>query len=306
MADIEDISTYLLNAATAAVYPSGSAGPSVVPAPPGYASPMDVRLYKGWPIADQLDLDVQGLTVLGAAHGSPPIPRTNGPCANVSVFPLYDMTATPYQIYNNETYIITPPVYGLTVAASGGQVTITGTPSVGEYVSILADRQFIFSSGGASSADVLGALLAAAQAHYPAATLVGNTLTIPFGYQFDVRQGAVGTLGYVTHRQSHMVAVTVWAPNQAARLALAQAIDNYVKRSIVVAMPDTTQAKIVYSRTRVIDDMQNTSVYRRDLIYACEYATVFEFPGTVITSVTTDTIAGNLSLGTPPTIPQIN
>ena len=50
-------------------------------------------------------------------------------------------------------------------------------------------------------------------------------------------------------------------------------------------MPDTSQALVIYSRTNVSDDRQSTAIYRRDLIYDVEYATVFQFPGYVITSV---------------------
>ena len=56
-------------------------------------------------------------------------------------------------------------------------------------------------------------------------------------------------------------------------------------------MPDTSQAKIVYSHTNVSDQLEATTVYRRDLIYDVEYATVFEFPGYVITTIDM-TIAG--------------
>jgi hypothetical protein len=50
-------------------------------------------------------------------------------------------------------------------------------------------------------------------------------------------------------------------------------------------MPDTSQAVVIYSRTNTIDEQQSQTIYRRDLIYDVEYATVQQFPGYVITSV---------------------
>jgi hypothetical protein len=41
---------------------------------------------------------------------------------------------------------------------------------------------------------------------------------------------------------------------------------------------------VIYSRTNVIDDQTAATVYRRDLIYNVEYATVEEFTGYVVTS----------------------
>ena len=68
------------------------------------------------------------------------------------------------------------------------------------------------------------------------------------------RHGAVECLGgKITHRQRHPVMVTVWAPNETARAALAKAIDVQIKAKNKVSMPDTSQALVIYNRTSVSD-----------------------------------------------------
>jgi hypothetical protein len=54
LADLSDVTAYLYQQAIAAVYPSGTSQPSV--------AAMDVRLFEGWPIPDQLDRDLAGET----------------------------------------------------------------------------------------------------------------------------------------------------------------------------------------------------------------------------------------------------
>jgi hypothetical protein len=81
--------------------------------------------------------------------------------------------------------------------------------------------------------------------------------------------------------------VTIWAPNNRARTILAAAIDNVLKQTNRITLPDTSQALICYNRTSINDDHQMTTIYRRDLIYDVEYATVEQFPGYVVTSIDT-------------------
>lgn len=287
MADLSDITAYLASAVTSVVYPNGTASASIAPPAPGFTNPADVKIYEGWPIAEQLDLDMQGQKI----SGSKQTPTSNGPIVNVSIFPMAGLTVMPYQILDN-TYTIVDPAYGLTVSVSGNQITITGTPNSGEYVTIVADRQYVYSETGATAATILSALLTDAQANYPSASLVGSTLTVPYGYELDVRQGSIGTLGKVTHRQRQSIMISVWAADPSSRTKVAAAIDNSLKQTIVATMPDTTQAKITYNRTNVLDTAENVTVYRRDLIFDVEYATLEEFPGYVITSVTYQTDGG--------------
>jgi hypothetical protein len=89
--------------------------------------------------------------------------------------------------------------------------------------------------------------------------------------------------------------ISVWAPGQDHRKKLAIAVDVLLKASIRVTLPDTSQAIICYNRTDTDDERQVAGIYRRDLIYEVDYATLLTFPGYVVTSVGTTiaSAAGN-------------
>lgn len=276
MADLSDVTAYLATAAANAIYPNGTSQPSI--------AAMDCRIFEGWPMPDQLDRDMLGQMLSGTPPM--PIPRPGGAVANVSVFPMLGTGATVYQ-QQDETYVITPVSLGMAISVAGNVITVSGQPNAGEYLTLICDGAFVFSQTGASTAALLAAIATAAQVQYPTASSTATTLTVPTGHSLVVRQGGVATLGKVTHRQRQSVMVSVWSPTQAARATLAKAVDGALKQNIKVAMPDTSQALVIYSRTNVLDDRQATAIYRRDLIYDVEYATVFQFPGYVVTTVNT-------------------
>lgn len=270
MADLSDITAYLAATAASAVYPNGTSSPSV--------AAMDVRIFEGWPVPDQLDRDMAGET-----PDNPPLKRAGGPVANVSIFPMQGTGIGVYQILD-KTYEITPPVINLTIAIANTVITVTNQPGPGEYLTLVLDDAFVVSQTGATTPALLAAMATQAQGFGYAATSDATTLTVPFGHVMVMRQGGRAVMGKVTHRQRHSIMLTVWAPTQVARTAIAKAIDGVLKQTITVSMPDTSQAIFCYSRTNVSDVQQMQTVYRRDLIFDVEYATVEEFPGFVVTS----------------------
>jgi hypothetical protein len=275
MADISDITAYLKGAALAAVYPNGTSQPSV--------AAMDVRVIEGWPEPQLLDLDMAGKTLIGAT-GNVPINRPGGVCATVSVFPMLSSTATPYQI-QDDTFVITAPVYGLTATVVNGVINVSGTPAAGEYLTVIADRAYAYSATGNTAATIIASLAASFANNYAGVAFDASSLTIPYGFALTIRQGGQGVLGKALHRQKHSIMITVWAPNHMVRSALAGPIDVALKSRITITLPDTSQAIVVYNRTNIIDDKQVATIYRRDLVYDVEYATVQQFPGFVITTV---------------------
>jgi hypothetical protein len=274
LADLSDVTAYLAQAASGAVYPSGTSQPSVVS--------MDVRIFEGWPIPEQLDLDIGGKILSG--NPPEPIARAGGPCCNVSIFPMPGATATPYQVLDN-TFVLQAPVFGMSASISGNMVTITGEPNPNEFLTIVADGKYIYSEPGANTAAILEALATAIAANYPSVSYTATTITVPVVKTLTARIGGVGLLAKVTHRQRQGIMVTAWAPSPSVRSALAAAIDVAVKSQLIAEMPDTTQALVVYSGAQQSDDNQNVAIYRRDLMYQVEYATIEQFKGVVITSV---------------------
>ena len=170
MADLSDITAFLGSAAASAVYPNGTSQPSV--------ANMDVRIYEGWPLAEELDLDLAGKQL--SANGQA-MDRPNGKAAHVSIFPMPGATSVAYQILDN-FFTIVAPVYGMTgsVAAgvtSGQTLTLTGTPSKGEFCTVIADNSIISSHAGASAAAILSAIAADLLPFYPSLTVTGSSLT---------------------------------------------------------------------------------------------------------------------------------
>ncbi|WP_036048702.1 hypothetical protein [Bradyrhizobium sp. Tv2a-2] len=271
MADLSDVTAYLAQQAFIAVYPNGTGSASV--------AGMDCRIFEGWPLPDQLDNDLTGFMM----ENGDKVKRPGGVCANVSIFPMLGQGAPVPQI-QNKTRTISQPTYGLTFTVVGNTLTVSGQPAAGEYLTIIADDEYVFSRGGATTQAILAALLADAQAAYPQASATSTSLTVPGTHILVVRQGGVGKVGRVIHRQKNSIMVTVWAPNQIARAAFAKAIDVQIKQTIVTTLSDTSQIKVTYNRTNTIDEEQSKGIYRRDLVFDVEYATLEIFDAYVITS----------------------
>ena len=257
MADIADCETLLVTMAAAALYPNGTSQPSAVVAP--------CKIYPGWPNSTQLDADLLAGVV------------------NVSVFPVEGSSAKAPLILDNPQMIVAP-VHGLTASVSNQSVTITGTPTTGEFATIIADDKHAYSSAGVSSAAILSALLTAAQVDYPSAALSGSTITIPAA-SIQARLGAPATLGNVVHKQKQSFRITIWAPTEALRSATAAVVDVALKRVNVVTFPDTSKGIMTYERTLITDNMERTVCYRRDLVFSIEYATLDTFQAVEITTV---------------------
>lgn len=271
MADLSDLTAYLAGVAAAAVYPNGILQPSV--------AAMDVRIFEGWPQAEKLDRDVSGLNDDGTA-------RTNGPAAQVSIYPMPGTGNSVFQIQDRD-YVVTPVSLGMAVSVVGNVISVVGQPNAGEFLTLVCDDAVILSRGGASTAALLAALAADAIAAGYAATSDATSLTVPFGHELVVRQGGKAKMGRVINRQCQLIMISVWAPNRIARAQLAAAIDELVKEKVRISLPDTSQAIVKYNRTNVSDEMQTVTVYRRDLIFDVEYATLKIFDAYTVTSVTT-------------------
>lgn len=276
MADLSEIMTRLAVIASDAVYPDGNGSPSV--------AGIDVRIFEGWPNPDQLDRDMAGQMFSG--NPARVVDRPGGVVANVSVYPMPGTGIVVHQLMNH-TKVITPPTYGLSVSinADGDKITVSGQPSIGEYLTLLCDDNVILSQTGTTTSDLLANLAAEAEIAYPSGVIVtSTTLEIAVTRGIVVRQGGIAVLGRTTHRQRHPVMVSIWAPTHDSRATLSAAIDNALKQNVILTMADTSQALLVYNRTHLHDEKQASTIYRRDLIFDVEYATVEQFPGYVVTS----------------------
>lgn len=266
MADLSDVSALLSTMVGAAVFPNGPNAASVTGAPVVYGP--------GWPQPKSLD-------DLIAAGGS-----------NVSVFPAPGAATNVFQVLD-EQYVLVPAVHGMTAAINGAMVTFNGQPGTGEYGSIVVDGRHAYSRVGASATAIVQAIAIDAAPNY-AVTVSGNTITFPTD-RLIARIGAPATMGSVTHRQKQQFIITVWSPNPVVRDALAVAIDVSFKTVKRLTMPDTSQAILVYDHTRQFDEKSAVSIYRRDLVYTVEYATLRTFTAWEVTSVNPTIDNGALS-----------
>jgi hypothetical protein len=275
MADLTDVEDAIVNIVAQAVYPSGIGQPSALPN--GAAA----SVARGWPLPKCLDDDL--------AAGN----------TQITVYPLGGTSSTTYQLLDH-TYVITPPAVTTTVVVNDNVITVSGTLSDGEYLTLILDDAAICSQGGATVADMLSALAAEAQSKGYTASATSNTLTVNFGHKMVVRQGGRGVQGRVIHRQKTSIMVCVWAPSDAIRTAAAILADVALKEHIKITMPDTSQCILRYQRTQSTDQQEKAMIYRRDLIYEAEYATVEQFPAYEITStqVSIQNLADNNSVNT--------
>lgn len=259
MADITDVMAKIVSIVDGAIYPNGDTQPSALP------NGAQMRIGQGWPVPAQLDGD------LAAGNGQ------------ITVYPLSGSYSKTYQILN-QTYVIAEPAITTTVAVAGDVITVSGTLAAGEFLTLILDGATVCSQGGANVAAMLAALAAQAVAAGYAATSTATTITVPFGHSMVVRQGGQAVMGRVTYRQCHSMMITVWAPNDALRTAAAILADVELKKNIKVTLPDTSQCILRYVRTIFSDQTEKASLYRRDLIFEAEYATLEQFPGYTITS----------------------
>ncbi len=260
MADLSDVTAYLAQAATAAIYPNGTASPSV--------AGVDVHIFEGWPLREKLEPDVQG--------GKP----------EVSIYPIRGSGSAfvvPQRLDRQQTLVA--PVHGMTATVSDESVAVAGAPGTGEYLTITVDRANTYSRAGASIALILAAIAADAATAYPEVSVSGSTITFPGAFALSARPGAPGVAARITHWQRQPVQITVWAPSNEIRSAIAAAIDVALKSELHISLADGSQALIRYSSTTIDDAQVNAGIFRRDLIYDVEYATLDTYAVSEVTSL---------------------
>lgn len=266
MADISDVTALLTQMAKAAAYPNGYPGTSV--------TGQTITIFEGWPLQQSLDAAI--------AAGQ----------SQVSVFPTRASGGgTVFQV-QNEDYLIVPPVHGMTITSiSGGIVSVTGAPTAGEYLTVIADGRHAYSRVGPDLQTILNQLAADAAANYSGVIVGTGTIQFPTD-RLKAHIGSPAIKGRVTHRQRASVVISVWAPNNADRNTIAIAIDVALKAVNRLTFPDTSQGVLAAERFEQIDRLEPASIYRRDLMFAVDYATLEEYQAFEVTSFTITEDAG--------------
>lgn len=270
MADLSDVTALLASLCAEACYPALNGAPAGTVAS-GNANSVTgacVSIREGWPIFKELIAEIEAGTT------------------RVSIYPVPGATAQVYQILD-KPYVQVPAAHNVTAAIADDAVTLTGAPSASEYVSLVVDGRRAYSRIAADDPPTLQSIVDQLAADvgqdFPGVSASGGTIAIPGATLIEARIGAPAVLAQVTHRQRHSVMVTVWASTPDKRARVSEAIDVLLKSRLKAALPDTSECVFRYEKTNVTDEFEGVSIFRRDLIYGVEYATIETFAGFQVT-----------------------
>ncbi len=222
------------------------------------------RVYRGWPIADALRIDIAAGIV------------------NVSVFPVPGSTRRTTR-YTPKWIPKTSVSPTLTATLSGNVVTFGGSVSANQVAGVLLGQGI---SGSAyayrlTPTDTPATIASAFAAMIPQSTATGPVLTLPPATAFQAIVVADQTMWMETRRQEQNLWVIAWCPNPAVRDSVASAIDtgfaNLVDPYGVLTdqfpLPDGSSARLLYVSNHTDDNAQKAGIWRRDLRYVVSYPT---------------------------------
>lgn len=263
MADVSDVERSLVSQAAI-----GLGLPS--PYTPGSfaASPLAggalCKVFRGWPVANQLDADLAAGKV------------------NVSIFPLPNMVRLTTR-YFPQWETLPKPAQTLTYTVAGRVITFAGTADLGQVSGIL------IKNGNASVAypyrivagDTPASVAAALGTAIPGATISGATVTIPQPHDFDVRIAVDQPEWMETRRQTVGIWIICWCPTPILRDQVAGAIDSSIanmmdewgRLTYFIPLADGSSACVKFSGSHTDDAPQQDNLWRRDLRYTVEYPT---------------------------------
>ena len=258
MADLSDVEQGLVNLISGVLYPNGTSQPSAVSVSQ-YPNPINCRVSPGWPDPISLEPDLVG----------------NPPVVNVSVYamPGQERQTQRYERDWSVPYPVTP---SFTAVVSTDTVTIGGAVTVGHFVTIHANQ--IVASYAALANDttttVATALTALLVAAGVGATSSGHVITLPatvVGLTV-ARVGCPQTAYLEIDRTMQRFCATIWAPNNAIRVAVGKLIRPALAGVDFMTMPDGYAAWLRYESSVDLDRAGKQSASCRDIHYWVEYA----------------------------------
>jgi len=272
MADQSDVETALATAVAGALYPNGATAASAI-------GDVTFRIYRGWPASQALGTDLAAGIV------------------NVSVFPVGEPRETTR--YTAGWRVTTATVPTLTPVVRRNIVTFNGTPAAGQMAGMAVNGEtFVYLVQKGDTAALVAASLAAqiTAAGY-LAQYSNVTITLPGAASVLARVEQAQSAFRETRRQSQSFRVSCWCPTPALRDQTCTTIDTALANTNFLTLADGTAARLTLAGGSTIDQMENATLYRRDLLYAAEYATILTAaqPAMVFGTGTLSTPAGVLS-----------
>jgi hypothetical protein len=247
MADQSEVEQALVNIAVAALYPNGTTQPSV-PGP-------DCRIYRGWPNPASLDADLSAGIV------------------NVTVFPVSGSTRTTTRY--SEQWVGSAGGPTLTALINDTTVTFGGTAEPGQVAGILANgKAYAYRIRTGDNSQSVAANLANMLRADSIVQLSASSVTVAGARHLLARVVADAPVKREVRRQEQGFRVTCWCPTPAIRDATAITLDQALSAQYFFPLGDGTSGRLTYGGTTEFDQSQNARLYRRDLTYIVEYATV--------------------------------
>ncbi len=247
MADQADVETALVGVVAAALYPNGPNAGSV-PGP-------DCRIYRGWPNAAALDNDLRAGKV------------------NVTVYPApgAGRVSTRYI----QEWVGTTASAALTAQVSGASITFGGAVAIGQVAGVAIDGvAYAYRIQPGDSPALVAANLTVLVRVARIASVSGATMTIPGAGEVLARVVMDAPAQQEVRRQTQVFRVTCWCPTPQTRDASAGAIDLVMAPLTFLDLADGSEGRLIYAGTTVFDQSQDALLYRRDLLYSVEYATL--------------------------------
>ena len=263
MADQSDVEIALVDAIASTLYPQGTAAPSIFA--------VTCRVYRGTPTSAALSADLAAGVV------------------NVTVFP--DASAQENTTrYSDEPRVITTALPGLTIDVAGATATLAGQATMGQVAGLLVDNLAVVHRVQAGDSPTLVAATLGAYLRSRRMVLVnGASITIPDARALIGRVVSDQVVQRETRRQQQRFKVSVWCPSPSLRDLVAVTVDQAFSASLWLPLADGTSGYLRTISSAVLDQSQNTNLYRRDLTYSVEYPTV-------LTTVVPSMIFGDLLL----------
>ncbi len=245
MADLADVESALVGLIADALYPDGADVASAIGLP--------ARIYRGWPVLGGLDADlaagVINITVLAVPGQVRNTTRWNDPALNTYATPT------------------------ITLSVQGATATIGGTAGAGQLAGLLIDG--LAFAYRATSGDTLGSVAGAlARLIGPRASAEGATVTVTGARQLTGRSASDAADARELRRQQQSFRVTLWCGDPSSRDVASAAVDMALGALDFMTLPDGSSARIRFETTSSSDRQEEADLYRRDLVYSVDYATV--------------------------------
>lgn len=248
MADQSDVETVLVGLVAAILYPQGQTATSIL----GRVC----RIYRGWPNSAALDADLAAGVV------------------NVTVFPQSGHQRNTTRWLDGYE-VTTPNLPTLAVVVSGASATFSGLAGAGQLAGLLVDRLALVHRTAVNDTPAsVAAILAAQLTDRRVVQLDGATLTIPGVGLLVGRVVADQMAQWETRRQRQGFRVTCWCSDPVTRDRAATAIDAALSAQTFIALPDGRMGRLRFVASTVFDQSQDAALYRRDLLYSVDYATI--------------------------------